>query len=229
MSSASLYNQIYTDNHHRISTGSIEVDPWLADRSADRRLGISLIIPIQEIRSEYEALVSRFQSVAPGQYYYPFDDLHVTVFDFLQASDCYTKNKQQEDEFCFISREVLRDITLFHLQLKGVVFSSAAGLVKGYDDERLIVFRDRIRKLMRQRGLKNDERYESRSAHVTFCRFASRLHDPAGFVSLIDACTELPLGTEQVSCMQLVEHDWYNSRQTKRVIASFELGSGGVA
>jgi hypothetical protein len=77
------------------------------------------------------------------------------------------------------------------------------------------------------RGLRNDERYESRSAHVTFCRFASPLQDPEGLVSLIDACRDLSLCAEEVANMELVEHDWYNSKATKRVIARFALGEEG--
>jgi 2'-5' RNA ligase len=226
MSSASLYNQIYTDNLHRISTGAIEVDPWLADRSADRRLGISLIIPIRGIGEEYGELLSKFRATEPEQYYYPLEDLHATVFDFIQASDGYIRDVDQENEFRLVSYNALAGCTPFSLDLRGPVFSGTAGLLAGYDDDLLITIRNRIRQGMKSKGLKNDERYESISAHVTFCRFRSPLQEPAGLVSLINACRKLHLGFEEVDCMELVEHDWYNSQATKRVIATFALGKG---
>lgn len=226
MSSAALYNQIYTDNLPRISKGTIELDPWLAERAADRRLGISLIIPIQGIREEYEALVGRFRAAAPEQYYYPFEDLHITVFDFVQASEGYTRADKQEDDYWQISQHVLAGISPFPLELRGPVFSRAAGLLAGYEGDILIRIRNDLRRLMTMKGLRNDERYESRSAHVSFCRFRSPLQDPAGLVKLIDASRDLLLGVEEVAYMDLVEHDWYNSQATKRVIARFTLGRG---
>ena len=227
MSSVSIYDQIYRDNIQKICTGNVQIDPYLNEHAVDGRLGISLIIPIQKSRQEYEALVAQFRAIAPDQYYYPFDDLHITVFDFVQASKDYTRNEGQEDDFRKISQEALAGIGHFPLRLCGPVFSSAAGLLAGYDDGGLISIRNDIRRLMAMKGLRNDERYESRSAHVTFCRFRSPLQNPAGLVRLIDACRDLDLGSEQVYCMELVEHDWYNSTATKRVIARFALGIAG--
>ena len=227
MSSVSIYDQIFEDNIQEICIGNVQIDPYLNEHAVDGRLGISLIIPIQKSRQDYDALVAQFRAISPDQYYYPFDDLHITVFDFVQASKDYTRNEGQEDDFRLISHEALTDIEQFPLRLCGPVFSRAAGLLAGYDDDILISIRNEIRRLMAKRGLRNDERYESRSAHVTFCRFRSPLKDPTGFVSLIDACRDLHLGSEQVGCMELVEHDWYNSKATKRVIASFTLGMDG--
>ena len=226
MSSASLYKQIYKANIHKISSGNIGIDPYLSDHTVDSRRGISLIIPVLGIKEEYAALVGQFQALAPEQYYYPLEDLHTTVFDFIRASDQYTRNEKQEKEFRLITHVALGNVPRFSLRLNGIVFSSAAGLLKGYDDDRLIVIRQNIRHLMAAKGLRNDERYESSSAHVTFCRFPSPLSDPAPFVSLLEARKYLYLGTEKVSRMELVEHDWYNSNGTKRIIASFDLGSG---
>ncbi|MGD9940937.1 MAG: 2'-5' RNA ligase family protein [Clostridia bacterium] len=226
MSSVSLYEKIHQDSMCSISGGDIDIDPCLSDHVVDQRRGVSLIIPVKGIRKDYEALVARFRNLAPEQYYYPFEDLHVTVFDFVQAFESYTRSEQQEDEFRQISHEALEGIGQFPLRLRGPVFSSAAGLLAGYDDDILVTIRKTIRRLMVMKGLRNDERYESHSAHVTFCRFRSPLADPAGFVRLIDACRDLQLGTEEVAFMELVEHDWYNSTPTKRVIATIALGRG---
>lgn len=226
MSSVSIYDQIYKDNIHGICAGDVQVDPYLPDRRGDPRRGISLIIPIQGLENEYEALVSRFRAVAPEQYCYPFEDLHITVFDFVQASEDYTRCEKKEDDFRLISHEALAGIEPFLLRLRGPVFSRAAGLLAGYDDDILIPIRNDIRRRMAMRGLSNDERYESSSAHVTFSRFCSPLQDPAGVVNLIDACRDLHLGTGKVAIMELVEHDWYNSKATKRVIATFCIGRG---
>jgi 2'-5' RNA ligase len=226
MSSVSLYKKIHQDNKRGISSGDISIDPCLADHLVDKRRGISLIIPVQGIREEYEALVARFQDLAPEQYYYPLEDLHITVFDFVQAFEGYTRNAGWEDGFRQISHEALAGTGQFPLRLSGPVFSKAAGLLAGYDDDILITIRNDIRRLMAMKGLRNDERYESSSAHVTFCRFRSPLPDPAGFVRLIDACSDMHMGTEQVGFMELVEHDWYNSTATKRVIARIGLGKG---
>jgi len=227
MSSFLLYDQIYREGSSKIIRANVELDTFLADHAADRRRGISLIITIRGIEKAYGELVSKFRAIAPEQYYYPFEDLHVTVFDFIQASEGYTREVEQENEFRLISHNALAGSARFSIDVRGTVFSGAAGLLAGYDDDFLVTLRNRIRQGMKSKGLKNDERYESSSAHVTFCRFAAKPSDPEGLVHLIDACRDLHLGTEIVAAMELVEHDWYNSQQTKRVIARFMLGNAG--
>lgn len=227
MSSPELYSRIHSSNFERIRSGQVEIDKILASGLPDLRSGISLIIPVRGMRKEYAAIVERMERAAPDQYYYPFEDLHVTVFDFLQASGSYSRNADLESAFLWISREAAASAGSFPIKMKGLVFSQAAGLIKGYDDDVLIGLRKRIRDGMAACGMANDERYESESAHVTFMRFMGILADPGSLCGALKELEEFDLGAEKVTELELVEHDWYNTRVTKRVIGTVGLVTAG--
>ncbi|MGE5411944.1 MAG: hypothetical protein ACM3MI_13365, partial [Clostridiales bacterium] len=211
MSSAELYNQIYLNNKSYLQYGDIDIDKILASRKPDLRRGISLIIPIRQIFTSYEHLVNVFSNIDPGQYYYNFDDLHITVFDFIRAKNEYQRNSSHEDAFLEISKKAVDKIRPFKIEMKGVVFSRSAGLVKGFDNNLLVLIRKNIRELMNSYNLTNDERYESESSHATFLRFRQTLQNPAKFNEIIENNKNAELGVEEITNFELVEHDWYNS------------------
>ncbi len=223
MSSPELYDRIHASNIGRLRSGSVEVDAFLSSGKPDPRLGLSLVVPIGGIAEPYRALVRSLSRIEPGQYYYPLDDLHITVFDFLQARADYAKAPALVEAFLDISREALASERGFAVGLRGIVFSASAGMIKGYDGGALTRIRKRIRSLMRLRGLANDERYESESAHVTFTRFRVGLADPAALCASIDEFSELEMGEAAVTRLELVEHDWYNSAGTRRIIGEIPL------
>lgn len=218
MSSPALYDEIYAAGIARIQSGQIESDPFLSSRKADTRRGISLIIPVQGIAKTYQQLVNTLAQLEPNQYYYPLEDLHFTVFDFIQAKPHYKRDDGLEQAFLSISQEAAQVTDAIEIELKGIVFSPAAGIIKGYDSNRLVSLRDHIRRLMDVQKLQNDERYASESAHVTFMRFREKLAHPNLFVKAVANYSEQDIGQEQVTRLELVEHDWYNSHRTKRII-----------
>jgi len=199
------------------------VDAFLASERPDPRLGLSLVVPIEGIEEGYRALVRRISRIEPGQYYYPPSDLHATVFDFLQARAGYSSEAALESAFLDIALEALASERSFAIELRGIVFSSSAGMIKGYDGGALTRIRERIRSLMRLRGLANDERYASESAHVTFTRFRGSLADPAALCAAIGELRESELGEAAATRLELVEHDWYNSAGTRRIIGEIPL------
>jgi hypothetical protein len=219
MSSITLYDRIHDSNIEDIGEGRVEIDRYLATAENDPRMGISLIIPIVGNSENYRELVNRFERVEPDQYYYPFGNLHITVFDFIQGSADYRRDEFLEKTFLEISREAVEAVGPFAIHFRGVAFSRGAGILRGYDGDALISIRRNIRSLLKERGIRNDERYESESAHVTFTRFRAALRNPPLFRETIEASRSFDLGDEEVSSLELVEHDWYNLLQRKRVIA----------
>jgi hypothetical protein len=224
MSSIELYDRIHDSNIGDIGEGRVEIDRYLATAENDPRLGISLIIPIVRNSGRYRELVDRFESVEPDQYYYPFGNLHITIFDFIQGTGSYRRDDLLEKAFLEISREAVEAVGPFAIHFRGVAFSAGAGILRGYDGDALISIRRNIRMLLRERGIRNDERYESESAHVTFTRFRAALRNPSLFLETIEAARAFDLGVEEVSSLELVEHDWYNSLRTKRVVGRIGLG-----
>jgi len=223
LSSRSLYDSIHDKGILAIGSGKVGIDGYLSGAMPDTRMGVSLIIPIRSIARTYEDLVSSLRDIEPGHYYYPLRDLHITIFDFIQGTDAYARNPELEKTFARISGEALKGIHAFPIAFKGIVFSDAAGLVQGYDENILIEIRDKIRLSLGKSGIRNDERYESKSAHVTFMRFADKPGKAKELCEFIAGNRDTELGVETVQEIELVEHDWYNHESTKRVIERFSI------
>ena len=121
MSSIELYNKIHTDNIEQVRLGNVDIDRFLATRENDSRRGISLIIPVKQILNHYKRLVDDFLTVESDQYYYPFEDLHITIFDFIQGTVDYQRDDLLENLFLDISRNAVTSFENFKIQMKGVV------------------------------------------------------------------------------------------------------------
>jgi hypothetical protein len=223
MSIQTLYESIYQENIAFIRSGDVSVDEYLGDGVTDTRRGLSLIIPLNQITNGYEALIRKFQFLEPEQYYYPLEDLHITVFDFIGVHKTYTRSASLEHTCINITNEAAESLSRISILFKGIVFSRAAGILKGYDDGFVVALRKRIRQRFKENGLPNTERYESASVHSTCMRFTKRIDNVKAFVDTLEALKEVELGTEKVKSMVLVEHDWYNRKNVKRTIKEFKL------
>jgi 2'-5' RNA ligase len=223
VSSTELYESIRERDLACLRSGAVELDRVLAAGLPDSRRGISLVMPASRIAPGYEGLVARFAAVDPAQYYYPRSDLHITIFDFTQAREGCVADPGLEASFREISRAALASFAGFAVELRGVVFNRAAGIVKGFDRDRLLGLRQRIRKELVARGIRNDERYESGSAHITFARFRQPPADPAALCEAAEAAREIELGHVDAGEVELVEHDWYNSPASRRLLERFRL------
>jgi hypothetical protein len=102
-----------------------------------------------------------------------------------------------ENLFLDISRNAVTSFEIFKIQMKGVVFSRGAGIIKGYDDNKLVSIRRNIRELLIAHHIKNDERYESESAHITFTRFRSNIKNPMMFCETWRKIWKLILGRKK--------------------------------
>jgi 2'-5' RNA ligase len=223
MSTASLYESIHRDNIAFIRDGDIIVDTYLGNGVTDLRRGISLIIPLSHISKNYESIVQGFQMLEPSQYYYPLSDLHITVFDLISANPMYAPSNSVDDTFVAIANEVLAPVNRFSVTFKGIVFSREAGLFTGYDDGSVVALRESIRGQLLQQGIPNTERYKSKSVHSTFFRFAKPLANSKIFAGAIENHREIEIGNEPVQSVSLIEHDWYNRKNSIRTIKAFML------
>ncbi|MDA8426096.1 MAG: hypothetical protein M0Z80_08145 [Treponema sp.] len=223
MSSRRLYDRIHAENIGKIASGEISVDDYLGGSIPDSRLGLSLIIPIRSFAGAYDTLVNSLRRIEPGQYCYPPCDLHVTVFDFIRGSATYRRDPALELTFLELARGAARTLEPFVIRFAGIVFSDAAGLIQGYDEGVLAGLRRTIRELMEGAGHANDERYRSDSAHVSFARFMSPLASPGELRAFIEENRETAMGTASVDALELVEHDWYDRRATRRLVGRIGL------
>ena len=74
-------------------------------------------------------------------------------------------------------------------------------------------------------GATLDQRYRLETAHTTLVRFVAPLRDPARFVDALEAARSRAFGTSVVARLELTLADWYQSSESVRRIAAFELGA----
>jgi 2'-5' RNA ligase len=223
MDKETFYNSIDDKYIRNIRSGEIVIDSNLRNTIDDKRLGISLQISINSFEDKYHKILKLFKSTLPNQYYYPYCDLHTTIFDFNKAKAEYKRKADVENCIIDLVQGILKSIKVFPIMYKGFSFSSEAGIIRGYDFDILINIRKKIREAMIEYKLENDERYESQSAHITFMRFIEPIANPNKTVNMIDKLKNYSFGEMQVDSIDLVEHDWYNLEAKKRIIKHFRL------
>ncbi len=227
MSSHELYLAIGEKNRPFLDANEPIVDEFVLDPSRDSRKGISLILPIRLEGEAYRELIQSVSLIEPDQYYYPAGDLHTTIFDFVSARAGFASNPDLDMAFLDIASRACAAMKPFELRFEGVVCSREAGLIAGYDGDALIELRSRIRQELAEAGLKNDERYDSRSAHCCFMRFAARLRMPRRFLETIGSWDKVSFGASTYGAAELVEHDWYNRKTSLRKIGTCVFGTDG--
>jgi 2'-5' RNA ligase len=223
VSSEAQYQSIYEKYIGTLLRGEVRVDETLSHLENDRRLGISVIVPMHQLGDRYERFAKIAASVEPDLYLYPLEDLHITVFDLIQGSESYRRDNAKDVLFSEIVNNVARVIEPFSIEFKGVVFSDEAGMLQGFDNDRLVGIRQKIRTILGERGITNDERYESQSAHITFCRFQKKVKNKEAFLTFLDEYRHFEFGSETVTHLEIVEHDWYNLKSKKRTIQNIPL------
>lgn len=222
---ADRYREIAARGEKALGKGSVELDGQLLRPECDGRLGLSLILrPDPVLASRYAEIVSRFRSIDPDQYYYPFGDLHITVFDLTVAHEGFDRRMIDIEEYLALSREAVNGRLPFDIDFKELIFGEAAGMLAGFDRGELVTIRDTIRKTLPLRGLPSMERYASVTAHMTFCRFVRPLCEFADFTKLAHVLARRPLGNMRVVTADLVVHDWYNRARQRETISTIRFG-----
>ncbi len=217
-----LYTTIHSEGVKALRGGKENLDHHLQNVERDSRRGLTLLVNLNGLMSEnYGLLVKEMRGVEPRQYYYPETDLHVTVLTLISAGAHFHSNEVINDKIMQIINFATLNVKPFEIEFRGIILSNGAIIIKGYYQEGLHELRDNIRRFATQYGFKPKERYQSISAHVTFGRFVSKLENRNKFLKKIETYQDFKIGAVQVEQMELVIHDWYNSR--KNVLQKFHL------
>lgn len=220
---AQLYASIQQKGTTALRAGNAVFDDYLNRPETDTRMAVALVIRLpesvqQNIRQALDALAVDF----PELYYYPADDLHITVLDILRGRPGLEKpSPALLAQYKACLTQTLEQLSPFSIRFKGLTVSDGAILVKGYDDGGLESLRTALRPALKAAGLPLEERYETASCHVTAARFPQKIHDPAGLLSKLESLSELYLRVFKITEVELTYHNWYDSK--KECLAAFSL------
>lgn len=163
-----------------IVESGVLADPILAGLVAgtrrDRRHGANVIArPPAAVIEHVVHLQDSLRAYEPNQYYYPPDDLHVTLLTVRSG-----RTAAEADTVAATLRELLPGLaaTSGPLELDTALLAfDAQGCALNFlpSSSRLQSFRQRLRAGLAERGIAVDLRYPPRSAHVTFLRYVHPL------------------------------------------------------
>ncbi|MBE6829826.1 MAG: 2'-5' RNA ligase family protein [Ruminococcaceae bacterium] len=222
MEQASLYSEIAERGTDCIRNSKEQIDPWLKHPEDDTRRGIALLIRIpDEAKEQILRMENALRKAEPDQYYYPASDFHITVLDILAAKPGFPCTHALAESYGGVLAEVLSCFQPFSVSLRGIIPSESALLVKGYSEETLAQIRRALRNGLHSHHLALDERYQTVSSHITFVRFMEQLQNRRELLRILEKNAGRGFGRFEVKSLQLVYHDWYDSRKT--VLAEYSL------
>ncbi|MCV2483450.1 AKAP7 2'5' RNA ligase-like domain-containing protein [Flavobacterium sp. SH_e] len=220
------YNQLYKTSSEAISTGKYAIDTELKNES-DSRFGITLLIrPNDEIKANIQTFINELKKAEPEQYFYPDSDIHITVISIISCSENFTLNQISPNEYIEIICRSLVDVDKIKIHFKGITASPSALMIQGFpSDETLNNLRNRLRENFKNSGLQQsiDSRYTISAAHSTIMRFQEKLQNPKKLIEIAEKFRDYDFGEFDVKNLELVYNDWYQRKNTTKVLGDFGL------
>ena len=212
------YNSFLAANREKILAGGIG-DALLEKALTDSRMSLVVLIRISpDVAEKIISCIDDLKRIEPNLYCYPAKDFHITVMDVLRGEEG-REIPPNINEYIRCIEECSKDISPFKIKFDGLAASDNAVLVRGYYDDQLMVFRQKLRDMLWQRGLSLEERYKTISSHITIARLHSKFQNPEKLLDYIEKPRSF--GTMTVSNMEISFHNWYDTR--KEVLSVVEL------
>ncbi|NLX11836.1 MAG: hypothetical protein GXY36_19485 [Chloroflexi bacterium] len=223
-----VYDRLWAQALDAFSTGGVRVDPHLHDPAHDMRCGMTLVArPDAAAQARLMALIEQIQAVAPGQYFYRADELHITVLSLISATPDFDRAALPLDDYHTLLDSFFRHERPFRVCYQGVTASPDAVLVYGDSEgDALNGLRDRLRAALAAAGLTGtmDKRYRLTTTHSSIVRFKAMPADPPALVRLLAAVRAHDFGAFEVDQVELTLNDWYMSHGRTEVLARYALG-----
>jgi len=228
-----IYDRLWCEAIPRFEQGRPQTDSYLNDRANDDRRGVTLAFrPRPAVQTAADHFLRQLAAVAPSQYFYRPNELHVTVLAIIPGSSAWREKVRDLAAIHAVISQVLKRHRPFEVAFHGVTASPGAVMIQGFPkDKTLMKIRNDLRKILRDNRLGGDldRRYKISTAHITAMRFAHARADWRAFVDLLKKNRQTHFGETLVTKLQLLWGDWYASAQSVRTIQEYPLEDGSRA
>lgn len=216
-----IYNSILQNGRAKIKESKEQID-YLLESNESNKMGLILAIrPTEEVKKNILKIQKKMKNIEPNQYYYQEAEYHITLLDLIRARQDYVYTDEQIKIYNDIITKAIIGVNSFEIKLKGVVISDGAVMVKGYYEDEMNTIRENLRKYIEESSLKNEEKYKTKLAHITICRFKEKINNRNDLLGFVQDYAEYDFGNFGVSNFELTYHDGYYSK--KEVLKKYIL------
>jgi 2'-5' RNA ligase len=222
-----IYQQLWTEALANFERGAPQIDPNLSNPANDLRRGVTLAFrPSAVVRTNVENFLGQLAGIAPGQYLYRPEELHVTVLSIISGTKLWRQEIRSLAACRPIITEVLSRQNSFKVSFRGVTASSSAVMIQGFPvGDGLEKLREELRAAFARNGLGGqlDRRYKITFAHMTVMRFRRADADWKQLTTFLAENRETDFGEMEVSSIELIWGDWYASANIARTLREYRL------
>lgn len=222
-----IYDQLWNEAIPAFERGEPQLDPFLPDKSKDKRRGLSLAFwPSESVRQNIQTFLQQLAAEFTGQYFYQPEELHVTVLTLISGSELWQREMGDVPAFRTLLGEILRRHAPFKIEFRGVTAAPNAVLIQGFPlDDGLPKIREEVRRSFAQNGLADrlDRRYANSAAHITAVRFCQSRANWRRLANVLKENRQTYFGEMPVEKLKLVFGDWYASADIVKTFDEYHL------
>jgi 2'-5' RNA ligase len=222
-----IYDRLWAEAESAFQSGRVEIDPFLANKADDRRLGLTVIgRPNPAVNERFISFLNQVKQVAPGQHFYRGDEFHVTILSLFTATEAFEPYWNNRAAYRAAVDQALLAGQAFTVGYQGITASKNAIMIQGFaHGPQLNQLRNRLRQALQGAGLGSelDGRYAIETAHSTVLRFKSQPLNLPGLLTLLRDNRATDFGSTTFDELFLVKNDWYMSHDRVVVLASYSL------
>lgn len=221
------YARLWAEAERSFQDGQVGIDPYLRDKSNDRRLGLSVIgRPGPVLNEQFVSFLERLKQVEPKQYYYRAAEFHLTILSLFTATEAFELHWNRLEDYRAPVDRALASGPAFTVHYRGITASRQAVMIQGFTQgQQLARLRARLRQALRAAGLGGglDRRYAIETAHSTVFRFAAQPKELSRLWALLREYRTADFGRSRFHDLQLVKNDWYMSQEKAEILAHYPL------
>ncbi|PQJ85144.1 hypothetical protein [Aliivibrio sifiae] len=222
-----IYDKMWDSSYPKIESGQYDIDTLISDPS-DTRRGVTVLTYLQNNDNEVSRKITDFlcelQKVEPEQYYYPEEELHLTILSIISCISGFQLDDIDDFSYVKIFKQCMQGSEPIDIKFEGVTTSTSCVLIQGFPiGEGLNELRNKFRNRYKESSLHTtiDSRYRLSTAHVTAVRFTSQLINQKKVTDVLNRYRYFDFGTISFTEFELVFNNWYqNLSETKQLASS---------
>lgn len=216
------YQKLWKKGKEAILNNKFFIDPYLSKK--DNRLGLTILIPLEgECTKQFSKIINKLKEIEPEQYFYPLENLHVTVVSVSEITEDFIPNETIINKYKEILSQTIKEIPEFTIKFKGITASDLVIFIKGFSDDTIQKLRNNFKEQARNQGLKIDDRYETKIIHSTIARFKNKLKNPEQLIKKIEELNNIEIANYKVNKIQFLINNWYNKKENNKLLAEYKL------